>query len=343
MTTVRKPLIAFDQSAYSASTTHAEALRNTLQLAQHCERLGYRRFWVSEHHNNPAIVGSAPEILLGALTALTSRIRIGAAGILLPFYAPFKVAEQFNVLEALAPGRIDLGLGRSPGGDGNTFRALNPGGDGDRLKFEQKIRELCAWLCMETPGTDTDADTGPAGLKTLPHNPGAAQPWVLVTSVDGARSAGELGLPMCFNYSAEQSLGISEAAFDAYRAAFRPGALCEKPYAAMMAWALTADTHEQARRLFAPRGLWRTRLDDGVRAPLESVETALAYPYTTRQRERIERQLERNFVGTADEVMRKLHRLADNTGADEIGVTAWTYALEDRLRSFELLARAHGL
>ncbi len=337
MTAARKPLIAFDQSAYSAGTTHADALRNTLQLAQHCERLGYHRFWVSEHHNNPAIVGSAPEILLGALTTLTSHIRLGAAGVLLPFYAPFKVAEQFNVLEALAPGRIDLGLGRSPGGDGNAFRALNPGGDGDRLKFEQKIRELCAWLCKETPGNDDKL----VGLKTLPHNPGVAQPWLLVTSIDGARSAGELGLPMCFNYSAEQSVGISEAAFDAYRAAFRPGTLCDAPYAAMMAWALAADTHEQARRLFASRGLWRTRLDDGVREPLESVDAALAYPYTAQQRERIALQLERNFVGTADEVMGKLHRLADNAGADEIGITAWTYALEDRLRSFELLARAH--
>jgi len=337
MITVRKPLIAFDQSACSAGATHAEALRNTLQLAQHCERLGYHRFWVSEHHNNPAIVGSAPEILLGALTVLTSHIRLGAAGILLPFYAPFKVAEQFNVLEALAPGRIDLGLGRSPGGDGNAFRALNPGGDGDRMKFEKKIRELCAWLRKEIPGNDDKL----AGLKTLPHNPGKAQPWLLVTSVDGASSAGELGLPMCFNYSAEQSVGISEAAFDAYRTAFRPGAFSETPYSAMMAWALAADTEEEARRLFASRGLWRTRLDDGVREPLESPETALAYPYTAQQRERIERQLERNLVGTAEEVMRKLHRLADNAGADEIGVTAWTHALEDRLRSFELLAQAH--
>lgn len=337
MNSSRKPLIAFDQSAYSSGSTHADALRNTLQLAQHCERLGYHRFWVSEHHNNPAIVGSAPEILLGALTALTARIRLGAAGILLPFYAPFKVAEQFNVLEALAPGRIDLGLGRSPGGDGNAFRALNPGGDGDRLKFEKKIRELCAWLRKEIP----DEDHKLAGLNTLPHPATCAQPWLLVTSIDGARSAGELGLPMCFNYSAEQSVGISEAAFDAYRAAFRPGAFGQAPYSAMMAWGLAADSEQEARRLFAPRGLWRTRLDDGVREALESPETALAYPYTAQQLERIELQLERNFVGSADVVMRKLHVLADNAGADEIGITAWTYALEDRLRSFELLAQAH--
>lgn len=337
MTRTVKPLIAFDQSVYSAGSTHADALRNTLRLAQHCEQLGYARFWVSEHHNNPAIVGSAPEILLGALTTLTSRIRLGAAGVLLPFYAPFKVAEQFNVLEALAPGRIDLGLGRSPGGDGNAFRALNPGGDGDRLKFEQKIRELCAWLCKAIPDSDAELQ----GLKTLPHNAGVAQPWLLVTSIDGAHSAGELGLPMCFNYSAEQSVGISEAAFDAYRNAFRPGAFGATPYSAMMAFALAADTEQEARRLFASRGLWRTRLDDGIREPLESPDTALAHPYDVTQRERIERQLERNFVGTAEQVMQKLHRLADNTGADEIGITAWTFTLEDRLRSFALLMQAH--
>lgn len=337
MKPARKPLIAFDQSVHSAGSTHADALRNTLQLAQHCERLGYARFWVSEHHNNPAIVGSAPEILLGALTTLTSRIRLGAAGVLLPFYAPFKVAEQFNLLEALAPGRIDLGLGRSPGGDGNAFRALNPGGDGDRLKFEQKIRELCAWLRREIP----DHDDKLQGLKALPHNAGVAQPWLLVTSLDGARSAGELGLPMCFNYSAEQSAGIAEAAFDAYRSAFRPGAFGAAPYSAMMAFALAADTEAQARHLFASRGLWRTRLDQGLREPLQSPEHALAYPYDASQRQRLEQQLQRNLVGSATQVMQQLQRLADQVGADEIGVTAWTFALPERLRSFELLMQAH--
>jgi luciferase family oxidoreductase group 1 len=339
-----KPLIAFDQSVYSSGATHAGALRNTLRLAQHCEQLGYRRFWVSEHHNNPAIVGSAPEILLGALTALTSQIRIGAAGVLLPFYAPFKVAEQFNVLEALAPGRIDLGLGRSPGGDGNAFRALNPGGSGDRLKFDSKIRELCAWLLKQTPpgAADGDPDTDSlAGLNTLPHNPGVAQPWVLVTSIEGARSAGRLGLAMCFNYSAEQSVGILEPAFDAYRRAFRPGPFLSAPYSALMFFALAADTDEHARYLFSSRGLWRTRLDQGLREPLASPEIAAAYPYSAEQRSRIEGQLERNLVGKPQDLMQRIHRLVAQAGADEIGMNCWTFSLQDRLRSFELLAAAH--
>jgi len=127
----RRPLIAFEQSACNEDSTHASALRNTLALAQRCEQAGYHRFWVSEHHNNPAIVGSAPEILLGALSVLTSRMRIGAAGVLLPFYAPFKVAEQFSVLEALAPGRIDLGLGVRRAGMVAVSMRSNPGASGD--------------------------------------------------------------------------------------------------------------------------------------------------------------------------------------------------------------------
>ncbi|WP_083438825.1 LLM class flavin-dependent oxidoreductase [Herbaspirillum autotrophicum] len=335
----RRPLIAFEQSACNEDSTHASALRNTLALAQRCEQAGYHRFWVSEHHNNPAIVGSAPEILLGALSVLTSRMRIGAAGVLLPFYAPFKVAEQFSVLEALAPGRIDLGLGRSPGGDGRSFNALNPGASGDREEFEQKIRELMCWLRGETPAVQADV----AGLKVLPRNPGCAQPWLLATSVAGAESAASLGLPLCFNYSAEQSVGCVEQAFAAYRQAFRPGSLGAQPYTAVMVWALAADTDEHARYLFGPRALWRTRLDDGVRAPLVTPAQAQAHSFTAAQRERIAQQMQPNLVGTPQDVMARLHQLADRVQADEIGITCWTHAPQDRIRSFELLAAAHGL
>lgn len=331
-----RPLIAFDQSACGAGRSHADALRDTLRLAQACEAQGYRRFWVSEHHNNGAIVGSAPEVMLGALAVLTTRMRIGAAGILLPFYAPFKVAEQFRVLEALAPGRVDLGLGRSPGGDPQIFSVLNPAGSSAREGFDDKVRELLHWL------REDDAPPSPAGhrIAALPANPGSAQPWMLVTSVDGARAAGERGLPMCFNYSAEQSRGIEAQAFAAYRAAFAPGVFLQRPYTALMFFALAADTAEQARYLFASRALWRIRLDRGERAPLETPAVAHAHPLLRGQAARIAQQLEINLVGDAASLAARMQEIAGRVDADEIGVTNWAYHLDDRVRSHQLLAQA---
>ncbi|KAF1042554.1 MAG: Limonene 1,2-monooxygenase [Herbaspirillum frisingense] len=330
-----RPLIAFDQSACGAGRSHADALRDTLELARQCEAQGYHRFWVSEHHNNGAIVGSAPEVMLGALSVLTTRMRIGAAGILLPFYAPFKVAEQFRVLEALAPGRVDLGLGRSPGGDPQIFSVLNPHGSSAREGFEAKVRELLRWL---EDGGEV-ADDGHR-LHALPRNPGSALPWMLVTSVDGARTAGALGLPMCFNYSADQSRGIEQQAFDAYRVAFVPGTYLQRAYTALMFFALAADTAEQARYLFSSRALWRVRLDRGVRAAIEAPEIAHAHPELAGREARIAQQMEINLVGRADEVAARIQDVAGRVAADEIGVTNWAYHLKDRVRSHRLLAQA---
>ncbi|MBV8622485.1 MAG: MsnO8 family LLM class oxidoreductase [Herbaspirillum sp.] len=329
-----RPLIAFDQSACGAGRSHAQALRDTLQLAQACEAQGYHRFWVSEHHNNGAIVGSAPEVMLGALSVLTRHIRVGAAGVLLPFYAPFKVAEQFRVLEALAPGRIDLGLGRSPGGDPQIFSVLNPQGSSARTGFEEKVEELLHWL-----GSCADAPPAPGAhhIRALPHNPGCAQPWMLVTSVDGARTAGRLGLPMCFNYSAEQSRGIEEQAFDAYRSTFVPGAYLACPYTALMFFALAADTNGHARYLFSSRALWRVKLDLGIREPIEAPVTAHVHDLLKGREASIAQQMEINFVGEAGEIATRINSIAESVDVDEIGLTNWAYHLEDRIRSHQLL------
>jgi luciferase family oxidoreductase group 1 len=324
------PLIAFDQSFCLAGHSHAQALRDTLQLAQQCEALGYHRFWVSEHHNNGAIVGSAPEVMLGALTALTCRMRIGAAGILLPFYAPFKVAEQFRVLEALAPGRIDLGLGRSPGGEPSIFSVLNPQGSSDREGFEAKARELMGWL----GGGAADQ------TRAFPLTPGSPLPWMLVTSVAGAHTAARLGLPMCFNYSAEQSRGIEVAVFAAYRASFQPSAWLAQPYTAMMFFALAAGSDEQARYLFSSRALWRINLDRGQRLPLEPPEVAQIVASDPAHAARIAGQLEINLVGDAASVAARIRDIAQRVDADEIGMTNWAYHLADRIASFRLLKDA---
>ncbi|EJM95641.1 MsnO8 family LLM class oxidoreductase [Herbaspirillum sp. YR522] len=323
-----RPLIAFDQSFCLAGQSHAQALRDTLHLARQCEGFGYHRFWVSEHHANGAIVGSAPEVMLGALTALTCRIRLGAAGILLPFYPPFKVAEQFQVLEALAPGRIDLGLARAPGGEPAIFSLLNPHGSSERAGFDAKVAELMHWL------------DGGSDSRVLPRTATRAVPWMLVTSVAGAHSAARLGLPMCFNYSAEQSRGIEAAVFAAYRAGFTPSAWLERPYTAMMFFALAAASAEQARYLFSSRALWRIRLDRGQRLPLEPPEVACPIMSDPAHAARIAGQLEINLVGDAAGVAGRIADIAGRVGTDEIGVTNWVYHLADRVDSFRLLKAA---
>ncbi|MCA1326801.1 MsnO8 family LLM class oxidoreductase [Herbaspirillum sp. alder98] len=328
--TPQRPLIAFDQSFCLAGHSHAQALRDTLQLAQQCEALGYHRFWVSEHHNNGAIVGTAPEVMLGALTSLTTRMRIGAAGILLPFYQPFKVAEQFRVLEALAPGRIDLGLGRSPGGDPSIFSVLNPHGSSEREGFEVKVAELLRWL----------GEAGHNDTRALPRTATTALPWMLVTSVAGAHSAARLGLPMCFNYSAEQSRGIEAAVFAAYRASFAPSAFLAQPYTAMMFFALAAASDEEAHYLFSSRALWRIHLDRGQRLPLEPPEVAHVTASNPAHASRIAGQLEINLVGDARHIANRIEHIAGSVGADEIGMTNWTYHMADRITSFRLLKDA---
>ena len=178
-------LSVLDQSVSLAGSSEDAAIRDTLSLAEHCERLGYSRFWLSEHHGLPTIVGSAPEILMAAIAARTSRIRIGSAGVMLPHYSALKVAEQFRVLEALAPGRIDLGVGRAPGGDMRTARALNPNASHAAEEFPIQVRDLHAWTAIGTH----------QGITAHPLGPHAPEIWILGSSDYGAQLAAHFGLP----------------------------------------------------------------------------------------------------------------------------------------------------
>src|SRR5437763_12574346 len=202
-------LSVLDQSVSLAGSSEDAAIRDTLELAVDCERLGYARFWLSEHHGLPTIIGSAPEILMAAIAARTSRIRIGSAGVMLPHYSAFKVAEQFRVLEALAPGRIDLGVGRAPGGDMRTARALNPDPRSSD-QFPQQVRELQAWVSgQEWP------DGHPArGIQALPRASTAPQLWMLGSSGYGAQLAGQFGLPYSFAHFITDGEGCAEAPED---------------------------------------------------------------------------------------------------------------------------------
>ncbi|HEY8709849.1 MAG TPA: MsnO8 family LLM class oxidoreductase, partial [Burkholderiaceae bacterium] len=194
-------LSVLDQSVSLAGSSEDAAIRDTLDLAQHCERLGYARFWVSEHHGLPTIVGSAPEMLMAAIAARTTRIRIGSAGVMLPHYSALKVAEQFRVLEALAPGRIDLGVGRAPGSDMRTARALNPNAHAATDDFPEQVRDLQAWTSLPAH----------LGISAHPLGPHAPQLWILGSSNYGAQLAAHFGLPYAYAYFFVDGQGAEEA------------------------------------------------------------------------------------------------------------------------------------
>jgi luciferase family oxidoreductase group 1 len=187
-------LSVLDQSVAVVDRPHGDAIRNTIALARYCEELGYDRFWLSEHHSNETIVGTAPEILIGAIAAVTKRIRVGSAGVMLPHYSAFKVAEQFRVLDAIAPGRIDLGLGRAPGSDGRTAFALNPLADQRPAQFPADVRDLMAWVT----GSELSEGHPFAAVRAYPAGETAPQIWMLGSSDYGAQVAAHFGLPYAF-------------------------------------------------------------------------------------------------------------------------------------------------
>jgi luciferase family oxidoreductase group 1 len=328
-------LSVLDQSVARAGGPHDASIRNTVALAEHCEALGYHRFWLSEHHSMPTIVGSAPEVLMAAVAARTSRIRIGSAGVMLPHYAPFKVAEQFRVLDALAPGRIDLGVGRAPGSDHRTARLLNPDPRASE-NFPQQVRELQAWVT----GQELPEGHPGRGIHAFPSGASSPQLWMLGSSEYGAQLAAHFGMPYSFAHFITDGQGCADA-LQLYRHMFKPG-MVDMPEANACVWALAADTEEEAWRLFASRE--RTRIDrqTGRFAALLPPEEA-ARPYTDAE-EAYRRDLRpKAMVGSAPQVAARLRSLAQELQVDELVVITWTWDPQAQRRSYELLAREFAL
>src|ERR1700691_5501694 len=325
-----------DQSPASAGSTEDKAIRDSLILAQDCDSLGYERFWVSEHHNAASIVGTAPEILIAAVAATTRRIRVGSAGVMLPHYSALKVAEQFLVLEAIAPGRIDLGVGRAPGSDGLTARALNPHSNVD--DFPRQVQELQLWVS----GLPLPESHPYRAITAHPKSETRPQLWILGSSAYGAQLAAYLGLPYAFAYFFNDGAGVDEA-LSLYRRLFRPSSVLARPQATICVWALAADTAAEAARLATAREHWRVGFEKGVRAPLISPDAAAAYAYTPAERATIERLRSDALVGTAPQVAERLRALAARLQIDEIVVNTWTFDPQARRRSYTLLAGVFGL
>jgi luciferase family oxidoreductase group 1 len=271
---------------------------------------------------------------MAAIAATTQRIRVGSAGVMLPHYSAFKVAEQFRVLEAIAPGRIDIGVGRAPGSDRMTAMALNPDPNAAE-NFPNQVLELGCWLRGEPlpPGHPFRE------IRAHPQGPTTPELWILGSSDYGAQLAAHFGLPYAYAYFFTEGRGTEEA-LALYRRNFRPSAFHAQPSATICVWALAADTEAEARRLLMTREHWRVGFEKGLRTPLVSPEAAAMHPYTEAERAIIQRLRERAIVGTAGQVGAKLRELSTTFGLEEIVINTWTHDSAARHRSYELIAQA---
>jgi luciferase family oxidoreductase group 1 len=321
------PLSVLDLSPIVEGSDAAHALRNTLDLARHAERWGYRRYWLAEHHNMPGIASAATSIVIAHVANGTSTIRVGAGGIMLPNHSPLAIAEQFGTLESLYPGRIDLGLGRAPGSDGTTARALRRSSVADEAEaFPQDVLELMAYF--RGGGGSVQAVPG-AGL----HVP----IWILGSSLFGAQLAAALGLP--YSFASHFAPGQMMQAIEVYRARFRPSGQLDRPYVMLGFNVFAADTDEEAAWLFTSLQQAFVNLRRGMPGRLPPPVAGFEDRLTPAERAMIAQALSCAAVGSPDTVRRGLESFIDRTGADELIVTSQIFDHAARLKSFEIASR----
>ena len=331
------PLSVLDLAPVGAGSNPSEALAGSLRLAREVERLGYLRYWVAEHHSMPGIASSSPAVLLARVAAETSTIRLGSGGVMLPNHSPLAIAEQFGMLEAFEPGRIDLGIGRAPGTNPQTAYALRrgaQGAEGDDLP--QQLAELLAYFNGGFP------DNHPyASIEATPARGYQPAIWLLGSSDYSAHLAGQLGLP--FSFAHHFAAANTEAALEVYRSAFRPSDVLDAPYVMLGVNAVCAETHEEAERLALPGHLAFLRLRQGKPGLYPSPEEAEAYNFTPFEREAIRGWTSSHVIGDPDEVKAGLDDLVARTGADELMLTTMLHSTDDRIRSYELVSEAMAL
>ncbi len=333
------PLSVLDLSPLSAGSSGAQALRRSLDLAAHADWLGFQRYGGSEHHNLPTVVSPSPEVPIAHLASVSKNIRVGSGGIMLPNHAPLRIVEAFRVLEALHPGRIDLGMGRAPGSDGRAALALRGsrtarGGD----EFPEMIEEVLAFAGQ----MDFPPGSPLRGVRALPDDVPLPPVWLLGSSDYGARLAARMGFGYAFahHFSADWVLPAARA----YREGFRPvpGRLT-RPHLILTVSALCAETDAEADRLAASLDLMAVRRARGQFAPIATPEEALVYPFSPEERAFVEDFRAKIFVGSPQTVRAGLEALAAETHADELMVSTMVHDHAARKRSYELLAEAFGL
>lgn len=327
-------LSVLDQSPVLAGTDPQEALRQTTELAKWTDRLGYHRFWVSEHHSSGSLAGSSPEILAAHLAAHTETIRIGSGGVLLPHYSPFKVAESFRVLETLHPDRIDLGVGRAPGGLPNINLALNKGNPPNVEGYPSQVEELIAYLHGHDPHG--------MGIQATPAGETAPPVWMLGSSGTSARVAGELGASYSFAHFINGRGGTR--AMERYFNHFTPSLQQTEPEANVSVFVVCAETDERAEYLAASLDLALLQIEKGGRRThFPTPEEALSHSYTIFEEERIADNRKRMIVGSIERVKEEIEKLASLYQVDEIIINTIVTPFEERLKSYELLAGAFEL
>jgi luciferase family oxidoreductase group 1 len=334
----KKPLRlnVLDQSPIPHGGTARQAIDNTIQLARFTEQLGYGRFWVSEHHNTSSLAGSTPEVLLARLGAETQHIRLGSGGVMLPHYSALKVAENFRMLETMYPGRIDLGIGRAPGGDRLTASLLNPANKFDEHDFIEQLQDLDRYL------TDAGAPGSPQEkVKATPQAPTVPERWLLSSSGQSGLFAAYLGWAFSFAHFINPQGGPQMLRM--YRERFRPSALLAQPMANVAIFVLCADTAAKAQELEDTMVLQMIRLERGERVGFPPYEEIRDYRYSAAELDRVAYQRQRMVSGTPEVVKAKLEALAAEYATDEITIVTITYDFADRLRSYELLAQAFEL
>ncbi|MBP1157304.1 MULTISPECIES: LLM class flavin-dependent oxidoreductase [unclassified Paenibacillus] len=323
------PFSVLDLSPIVVGGSPSDSFRNTLDLARHAEKWGYNRYWLAEHHNMPFIASSATSVVIAHVAAGTSKIRVGSGGIMLPNHSPLVIAEQFGTLESLFPGRIDLGLGRAPGSDQRTARALRRDSGNNGEDFPQQLDELRAYF-------DPSLAAGKSQVRAIPGEGLNIPIWLLGSSGFSAQLAGKLGLPFAFasHFSPNNTL----PALQLYRESFRPSKVLDKPYAMVGVNVIAADTDEEARILATTLQQQFLNLIRGNEVPLQPPVDNLDDLMSDYEKAGLQQQLGSSIVGSAETVKEKLQNFANDTQADEIMAIAQVFDHQARLRSFEIVA-----
>jgi luciferase family oxidoreductase group 1 len=329
-------LNVLDQSPIRPGATPRQALLETVELAQLADRLGYTRFWVSEHHNTNTLAGSTPEVLIAHLGNHTQRIRLGSGGVMLPHYSALKVAENFRMLESLFPGRIDLGMGRAPGADRLTAHALNPSNQFNEKDFVEQLMDLQAYLRDEKV-----PDTIHERVMAIPQAPEAPELWILSSSGQSGLFAAHLG--MAFSFAQFINGHGGPAAVRQYRERFRPSRELAAPLANVAVFTLCADTDEKAQELRKAMDWQLIRFNKGEFRTFPTAEEVCAHQFSAEDQTHLAHNNNRVVSGTPEQVHAQFTKIAADYGVDEITAVTITADFEDRRRSYELLAEAFEL